>query len=74
MVLIAQLTTMVTIFRNESQYSISPYALTETMFKPIKTARKMILNAQPGKLSVQYCKRSCKATRSAAVDTASLNQ
>jgi hypothetical protein len=68
------LTTIVTIFKNDSQYSISPYARTETMFRPMSIARKMILKAQPGKLSVQYCNRSCRATRSAAVDTASLNQ
>lgn len=52
----------------------SPYALTVAMLMPIRIAQNIKLNAQPGKLLVQYFNTSCKATRSEAVETASLNQ
>lgn len=44
------------------------------MFAAIKTNQKIKLSAHPGKLVVQYCRISCRATKSDAVDTASLNQ
>ena len=69
-----RLTTMVMTLRRLSQYSSSPYALTVMIFAAIKTNQNIKLSAHPGKCVVQYSNISCKATKSEAVETASLNQ
>lgn len=69
-----KLTIMVMILSKLSQYSTSPYARTVIILARISTAQKMRLRAQPGKFVVQYSSNSWRATRSEAVETASLNQ
>jgi hypothetical protein len=62
-------------FKKEDLHSLtSPYALTVMILAAIKTTQNIKLSAHPGKLFVQYCSTICKATKSAAVETASLNQ
>lgn len=69
-----KLTIMVMILSKLSQYSTSPYARTVMILARISTTQKMRLRAQPGKFVVQYSSKSWRATRSEAVETASLNQ
>ena len=44
------------------------------MFAKTSATQNIRLNPQPGNLVVQYCRINCNATRSEAVETASLNQ
>ena len=44
------------------------------MLARISDTQKIKLRPQPGNLVVQYCKINCRATKSEAMETASLNQ
>jgi len=52
----------------------SPYIFTVMIFANIKNTQNIKLSAHPGNPVSQYANTNCNATKSAAVDTASLNQ
>lgn len=52
----------------------SPYTRTVTMLAQTKINQKINPRAHAGKFVFQYSNTNCRATRSEAVETASLNQ